>query len=117
MNKRVALALLAAIALTAVVGGFILANWKEMPQIQFTVDEEVFKCKEDRDCIKASNGCCGCAASGTSIAINKNYLELWGNKTLEECREMGCAVVISNHWTCSESAIPVCINGKCTLSR
>lgn len=77
-------------------------------------EEEIYVCKEDRECLLVNNGCCGCGAGGTAISINKDYSNYWNNKLTEGCKEMGCVAVMSNDWTCF--ARPRCINNRCGLS-
>jgi len=64
-------------------------------------------CQEDSDCIKVSDGCCGCGGGGTNKAVNKNtYIS-------PDCEGIGCIMVMSNDWTCF--AKPICQNNKCVL--
>ncbi|HIH17864.1 MAG TPA: hypothetical protein HA282_01555 [Nanoarchaeota archaeon] len=78
-------------------------------------DDEIYLCKEDRECISISPGCCGCGSGGEAITINRDYLNYWRNKLSAECEDMLCTAVISDHWTCY--AKPKCIGGKCQLIR
>ena len=78
-------------------------------------EDEIYTCRYDRECVKVTNGCCGCSSGGGAIAINKDYLNYWGKKLAENCQERICLAVISNHWTCSAS--PKCINNKCELEQ
>ncbi len=80
-----------------------------------TLTDDIYKCNEDDDCISVKSGCCGCTAGGSNTAINRTYLDYWNNKMLDECKEISCLAVISNHWTCF--AKPKCINDKCQLVR
>ena len=59
------------------------------------------------------SGCCGCNAGGSNTAINRKYIEYWYDKLSNECREIDCGDIMSNHWTCF--AEPKCVDGKCQL--
>lgn len=76
-------------------------------------EEEIYICEEDRECISVSAGCCGCSSGGQATTINEDYLDYWNNKLAEDCQEIGCIAVMSNHWTCF--AEPKCVNNKCEL--
>jgi len=77
------------------------------------ITDSIYKCNKDDDCISVKSGCCGCTAGGSNIAINKDYLDYWNQKLSEECEEIGCPAVMSDHWTCF--ATPKCVNGECQL--
>ena len=79
-----------------------------------SIADNIYNCNEDNDCVSVKSWCCGCNAGGSNTAINKNYLEYWYDKLSNECRDIGCAGVMSNHWTCF--AEPKCVDGKCQMS-
>ncbi|HOW36635.1 MAG TPA: hypothetical protein PLK34_00055 [Candidatus Pacearchaeota archaeon] len=73
-------------------------------------DEDYYSCKEDNDCVKVKDGCCGCGSGGKATAVNKSLKENWEDD-IEPCV---CPAVESNDWTCV-SAEPKCVRGKCKL--
>ena len=90
---------------------------KDEPNININNSEDrarvLRNCNEDSECIKVSDGCCGCSEGGAATLINKNYETYWDNKLSEDCNMMGCTTVMSGHWTCF--ATPKCVNEKCVL--
>jgi len=76
-------------------------------------DDDIYICKENRECVMVSADCCGCGMGGTTTTINKDYLNYWENKLNAECKPIACLAVISNHWTCF--ATPKCVDGRCQL--
>lgn len=77
------------------------------------ITDSIYKCNKDNDCVSVKSDCCGCTAGGSNTAINKDYLDYWNQKLSDECKEIGCPAVMSDHWTCF--AKPKCVNGKCQL--
>ena len=71
---------------------------------------DVKYCEQDNDCIKVKEGCCGCEMGGSSIAINKKYLDYWNNKLSDDCKGVMCLAV----YKCVKDA-PKCIDNKCEL--
>ncbi len=78
-----------------------------------SIADNIYNCNEDNDCVSVKSGCCGCNAGGKNTAINRKYLDYWYSKLWDECREIACIAVMSDHWTCF--AEPKCIDGKCQL--
>ena len=78
-----------------------------------SIADNIYNCNEDNDCVSVKSGCCGCNAGGKNTAINRKYLDYWYSKLWDECREIACIGVMSDHWTCF--AEPKCIDGKCQL--
>ena len=76
-------------------------------------NDYMFSCSKDDDCISVKSGCCDCNAGESNTAINRNYLQKWNEKLSDECKDIGCIMVMSNDWTCF--AEPKCVNGKCKL--
>ena len=70
-------------------------------------------CSVNSDCISVSNGCCGCTAGGSNMAINSNSKPEWTEKHREKCKSTICPSVMSKHESCS--AKPVCVNKLCEL--
>lgn len=88
-----------------------------IPQInslEEAIPDDIYSCQVDNDCIAVKNGCCGCSAGGSFVAINKDYQDYWNNKLLIDCKEIGCAAVMSNNKTCF--SIPKCLEGFCGFS-
>jgi len=79
--------------------------------IQQSVDP--YSCAYDRDCAKASSGCCGCNEGGKAMAINKNFADQWNANLTKDCKDIACITVISDDPSCS--AEPKCVNYKCEL--
>ncbi|OGJ15544.1 hypothetical protein A3K73_05130 [Candidatus Pacearchaeota archaeon RBG_13_36_9] len=75
-------------------------------------EQELYYCEQDFDCIKVTAEVCGCNNGGTNTAINKNYTEYWMDQFPEI---VNCIMVMSNHWTCEENAVPKCVNNRCQL--
>ena len=77
------------------------------------LENQIYNCKKDSDCISIKAGCCSCTAGGKNTAINKNYKNYWNDKLSNACINSACPMVLSNDWTCF--AEPKCVNEKCKL--
>jgi len=78
-----------------------------------SIADNIYNCNEDNDRVSVKSGCCGCNGGGSNTAINRKYIEYWYDKLSNECREIDCGDIMSNHWTCF--AKPKCVDGKCQL--
>lgn len=98
-------------------------SWENIPTetkvFKYTIKEvvselpaDLYDCKLDADCLKVDSGCCGCNAGGNASAINKIYENIWKSKISNDCKEISCPAVMSSDPSCS--AIPKCVNSKCT---
>ena len=76
-----------------------------------SITNDLYGCNRDNDCISVKSGCCGCTAGGSSTTVNKDYLDYWDKKLLDECKEVNCPAVMSNDWTWF--AEPKCAEGRC----
>ncbi len=74
--------------------------------------EEYF-CEINEDCVKVDAGCCGCNEGGEAIAIHKDKQGSWEKQLEENCSDVMCPQVISNHPSCEKEA--VCDNRECVL--
>ncbi len=96
----------------------ILINEKDVDTVKkygFNVVGQgtVYHCNIDSDCVSVADGCCNCNHGGVATSINKKYLDYWSKKNLDNCGDVACMTVMSNHWTCyAESK---CVKGKCQL--
>ncbi len=75
--------------------------------------EDDYSCETDEDCVKVDAGCCGCNEGGEAIAIHKNRQSSWEAQLQENCSDVMCPQVISNHPSCEKEA--VCVNNECVL--
>ena len=76
--------------------------------------ENLYYCQQDNDCIKTDGDYCGCSSGGTATAINSKYEEYWIGLLEDQGRNVGCATVLSDHWTCVNSGVR-CIESRCEL--
>jgi hypothetical protein len=70
-------------------------------------------CQTNGECIKVDAGCCGCNEGGEAIAIHEDRKDSWEKQLEENCTDVMCPQVISNHPSCSKEAI--CLNNECIL--
>jgi len=76
-------------------------------------ENNLYFCKEDKDCIKVTDGCCGCGGAGRATSINRKYENLWKSYEEDKCRSSVCAASMSHHISCfSKSA---CTDNSCSL--
>jgi len=78
-----------------------------------TTSADFYSCTGDSDCVKATDGCCGCTQGGKMTSINKKYSNEWNLKLSKECSEIVCLTVISNDPSCNQN--PKCVSGECVL--
>ena len=100
------------LVIVLVVVGVAIFSYLNKPT---NMTDEIYKCNIDINCISVNAECCGCTAGGSNTAINKAYSDYWNQKLSEECKDIGCPAVMSDHWTCF--AEPKCVNGICELVR
>lgn len=81
-------------------------------QCQQEIPNEKY-CEKNDECSKVRAGCCGCGGNGEATAINKDYIDFWGNKLSNECKNVECLLAESDDWTCFADA--KCDNGICVL--
>lgn len=91
----------------------LIIDEKRQKKPSFFNDKELYQCNEDRECVSVKSGCCGCGSGGTSIAINRNYLNYWNEKLTSECKSTMCSMAMSQHVSCFSK--PTCVNSECTL--
>ncbi|MFQ6010008.1 MAG: hypothetical protein ACE5J7_02715 [Candidatus Aenigmatarchaeota archaeon] len=76
-------------------------------------EASTYSCVSDSDCVKVDAGCCGCTAGGKATAINKNFVEQWDANLTGSCKDIVCAMVMSDDPSCF--AEPKCVQGECKL--
>lgn len=91
---------------------FLINNFFVSPMSK--IDQGLMSsCQSDSDCTIVPADCCGCNAGGENTAININYREQWSEKLADECKNVFCPQVMSDHWTCFAGV--ECKNNVCTL--
>lgn len=75
----------------------------------------VKSCEEDKDCDKVPNSLCDCNSGAQYTSIKEDYGPYWYE--LLNKNHIGCLNILIDrpHWTCSEEALPKCVNNKCEL--
>ncbi|QQR83664.1 hypothetical protein IPJ72_00405 [Candidatus Peregrinibacteria bacterium] len=79
-------------------------------KVNMILDNAIYVCKRDSDCVVVPDGPCPCSSSGRGKAINKKFDEIY-----RATHERGiCAAAISQHPTCTTP--PTCENRKCVIA-
>lgn len=73
-------------------------------------EDEVYTCKNDRDCFTISSGFCDCMNGGSNTSINKKYIPWWKENKMLQDKNQKCLAVANFCPTESK-----CSNSKCML--
>lgn len=109
MNKGI---LIGIIFILSLVGVYSLGQKTSLNTENSTsapVDESMYSCVQDSDCISIRAGACGCSSGGSNTSINTKYKNEWEAKAGTAM----CVAMISNNPTCSMT--PRCIASRCIL--
>jgi hypothetical protein len=82
------------------------------PVADVPVSDEDRACSADADCALTSKDCCGCRALGENVGVRKDRLEAVAARRAPICREIVCAMAMSEHPSCSATRA-VCRDGLC----
>ena len=77
------------------------------------VQQDIYSCESDADCISVDAGCCGCTQGGKATAITKNFADQWNANLTQSCKQIACIQSISDDPSCF--AETRCIDKRCTL--
>lgn len=75
------------------------------------IDDELYVCTHDDECVFIQADTCGCSAMGKATAINSQYVEYWEAQVYSD--EASCLQSFSNDPSCKAS--PRCVNAVCQL--